>query len=218
MNATATAKPPVEERVARKFPVDIADHVATVVLNSGAFRHMRCKKPGPQSYHHAFTITTWPGFLAISGDMGSYVFSRIPDMFEFFRRDDGEINEGYWAEKLFATDKSQGHRQYSPDRFREVIEERLSEWLEHHATAPADRVRKQVDALVLQCADHREHEAREAADSYKWNGKQVFPDFWEHNLQEYTYQYLWCCHAIVWAIKQWDALVAATPAPAEVPA
>ena len=43
------------------------------------------------------------GSLIASGDVGTYVFSRLADMFEFFRSpmtSDGRlyINDSYWAE------------------------------------------------------------------------------------------------------------------------
>ncbi|EPN8197881.1 hypothetical protein ACT3ON_001083, partial [Acinetobacter baumannii] len=36
------------------------------------------------------------------------------------------------------------------------------------------------------------------------NGVQL-ADFWEHNLNDYTYHYIWCLYAIVHAIKLYDA-------------
>ena len=29
-------------------------------------------------------------------------------------------------------------------------------------------------------------------------------DFWEVNLYQYTYHFVWCCYAIVWGIHQYD--------------
>jgi hypothetical protein len=31
-----------------------------------------------------------------------------------------------------------------------------------------------------------------------------FSDFWEHDLTEYTYHYIWCCYAIAWGIAEYD--------------
>jgi hypothetical protein len=37
-----------------------------------------------------------------------------------------------------------------------------------------------------------------------------FHDAWEWDLRDYGWQYLWCCHAIVWGIAQYDAATAVT--------
>lgn len=46
-------------------------------------RHLRFAIPGTGFY--SFDIVTWPGHLAISGDLESFTFTRLPDMFDFFR-------------------------------------------------------------------------------------------------------------------------------------
>lgn len=209
----------ITAEVARRFPQEIAKHVATVRLNDGVFRHIECREPGTWNRH--FQVTTWPGHLAITGDMGAFVFSRLPDMFEFFRLDRGRINASYWAEKTVATDRS-GVRQYDPDRFRAAIVRRYREWLKScsdELTGDERReLRHRVRDEVLSRADDGEHFALQAAYEFTHDADPVFPDFWETGLKEWTYHYLWCCHAIVWAIAQWDALVAAPPAQVEVPA
>jgi hypothetical protein len=88
---TTQQKTPLE-----RFQETISEHQLTVIHDDGLHRHMRCARP--QSSDRYFNITTWPGFLCISGDMGCYVFQRVTDMFQFFRSDDLAINPGYWAE------------------------------------------------------------------------------------------------------------------------
>jgi hypothetical protein len=100
------------------FLKDVTRHELTIIRDDGIHRHLRMKIPGSGSMY--FDIVTYPHFLVYSGDMGCYVFSRIDDMFEFFRsglREEGKllINEGYWSEKLEATDRPDGHKQYDPE-------------------------------------------------------------------------------------------------------
>lgn len=97
--ANATKPATVTEVAAQRFPKDVADHELTILRDDGLYRHLRCAQPGTGSYW--FEIVTWPGALAIRGDAGDgYLFSRIDDMLEFFRRPDQRINPQYWAEKL----------------------------------------------------------------------------------------------------------------------
>lgn len=89
-----------ERDMAERFQRETARHEMTILHDDGLYRHLRARKPGSGLYW--FDIVTWPGSLAIRGDINSaYVFSRMTDMFEFFQGSrDGRINPDYWAEKL----------------------------------------------------------------------------------------------------------------------
>lgn len=85
--------------IAERFARETRWHKMTVLHDDGLYRHLRCRsrKHGV----HWFDIVTWPGSLAIRGDLNAaYVFSRTADMFELFRIRSGDINPGYWSEKL----------------------------------------------------------------------------------------------------------------------
>lgn len=184
------------------FPRDVATHRMTVQLDQGVFRHIRFARPGSNSY--AFEITTWPGHLAFSGNMGCFVFSRLHDMFGFFRHDD--INPGYWAEKVVAEDShSPGVKEWSPDRFRACVLEHV-----HDRTAEDGVSQGLLDAVMEEVLAHAdcEQEACQAAHSFTFrmpDGRTFqFDDFFENRLTEHTYHFLWCLYAIVHAIKAYD--------------
>lgn len=180
-----SARDDAEER----FPGDIAKHQMTVIKDDGIYRHLRFAQPGTSC--GSFDILTWPGYLAFVGDMGDYVFSRVEDMLMFFRHD--HINPGYWAEKVQAEDKDSGVKEYSEDKARAWVKEQLDDG---EATA---EIRERADDI-----DFSNGEARlyDSIDAIKWRG---FDDHWEANFQDYTYRYIWCCLALVWAVKQYDA-------------
>ena len=204
MNA-ATVVERLEARISREFPGDVAQHEMRVHLDEGIYRHLECRQPGTRT--RLFTITTWPGELCISGDMGTFVFSRLTDMFEFFRNPRCEINSGYWSEKLVASRGSRGAMEFDGDIFRREITRWLDEHIEgaHYLPEDEDALRDDVAAEVLSCADDGEIRAYDAARRFEYDGESIFQDFWEVNCREYTYHFLWCCHAIVWAIAQYDA-------------
>ena len=188
-----------------RFLKDVANHVMTIVRDDGVYRHLHFAKPGTGCMH--FDIVTYPGHLVYSGDMGCYVFSRLRDMFEFFRvrpRDGDEpgrlyINKGYWAEKLEATDKPDGHHEYSADLFRQHVNEVLDD-------IEADQdLRDEVQEYVLDYADDGEVRARDALDQFEHNGRRIFTDTWEWRLTDYTFRFAWCCYALAWSIQQYDA-------------
>jgi hypothetical protein len=118
-----------------RFLEDVKDHELTIIHDEGLNRHIRMKRPQSSSYY--YDIITWNGYLTICGDMGTYVFRRIEDMFQFFQMDDNDfnkskteplsINPGYWGEKLEAFPK-RGYKEYSQDKFMENVKD----YLDHH--------------------------------------------------------------------------------------
>jgi hypothetical protein len=183
------------------FLKDVSTHKMTVLLDNGLHRYIKFTKPDKSYYLH-FTLTTWPGYLCISGDMGCFVFSRLPDMFEFFRTD-RDINPQYWAEKVQAQNcHGNGIEEYD----EEVFHERVKEVFEQHEFASEEEKQecwKEITYSVLRAEN--EYEAHDQARQFECNDF-TFSDFWEHKLRSYTYHYLWCCYAIKWGIKQYDAV------------
>lgn len=173
------------------FAKDVAAHRMTVILDKDEHRHLTFRKPGTNNMY--FNITTWPGYLCISGDMGCYVFARLRDMFEFFRGD--RINLGYWAEKVQAAERHGGIKGYELEKLIAYVKERTKDWPE--------AIREDARDSILAHADD-EHDARRALYDYARDGHE-FRDSWEEDFTEYTYRFVWCCRAIVWAIQQYDA-------------
>lgn len=106
---------------------------------------------------------TWPGHLSITGDVGGYTFCRLRDMFEFFRG--GQINPGYWGEKLVS---HSGYKSYSCHYLfrREVT--RAYETAKDCLDSPK-KVWTQIEDCVLDFAEY-EPEARQALESFECDG------------------------------------------------
>ena len=120
-----------EDMARSHFAKDTERHVLTVFKDDGVYRHIRMAKPGDSNMR--YDIVTWPGYLAYSGNMGDFTFSRVEDMFTFFRPENPGsvqpyINLSYWSEKITAADKNDGYRQYSGDMFEAAVKERLEEY------------------------------------------------------------------------------------------
>ena len=195
----------------QRFLNDVATHEMIVIRDDGVNRHIRFKRPGTSCMH--FDLITWPGYLCYTGDMGTYVFRRLEDMFEFFRTDRNDynhnkngisINPGYWGEKLQAVDKGSGFMQYSQDKFHSIVNEIIEEHIvsDELSDDEAEDLREEVLIEVL-AHDETEHDAYEAARDFEHNGF-TFSDFWEHDLKDYSFRFIWCCYAIAWGIKKYD--------------
>lgn len=195
-----------------QFIKDVANHQMFVELNQGIYRHLIFRQP-EHSFVHRFEIITTPHLLTITGDMGTWSFSRIEDMFGFFRNSkELAINKSYWTEKLqngvFGSSKLA--KQYDGDKYKA----RIFDTLENY-----DLTENQIKQL------------KEALDDLDWDdpavGRDLYDfqidldpdqghryhtfqlqDIWEISDDTYIYQYVWCLYAIVWGIQQYDKALA----------
>ena len=203
----------------QQFLKEVDQHVMEVILDDGLYRHIRFRRPGTICMH--FDLITWPGYLCYCGDMGTYVFSRLEDMFEFFRTDREYaqrrgrqlgINLSYWSEKLQAVDGNRhqgGAKEYSPERFERLVKEKLVYWMRESGLDAEGRheLREAVENQVLSAAHDGDVRAHDVASGFQETvkGKTFeFTDFWEYDLTDYTYRFVWCCYALAWGIQRYD--------------
>ena len=185
------------------FLTDVAGHAMAVMQDNGVYRHLRFRKPA--SSNMWFDLVTWPGNLAIRGDMGTWVFSRVEDMFTFFRSRDRQlrINESYWCEKIESESRFGGpSRKFAPDLFKANVLSALDGY-------DLGGYEKEEIVAVLQeevFALEDEPSARAALADFEYN-KFSFQDTWEINGQGYAYHFIWCLYAIVWGIQQYEAVL-----------
>lgn len=175
------------------FKENTAEHQMTVEHDNGVHRSLYFGKRGSGNYH--FRINTWPGHLCISGDMGTFVFSRIEDMFGFFRGDGANLQ--YWAEKVEAESVfGKGVMKYEPDTLRKYLKDWLGD--REDAAGILDAVSPYIsNDYFADEAIQRICECEGVPD--------FFCDLSERCYKNYTPQYQWCCSAIVWAIGMYDA-------------
>lgn len=183
-----------------RFIRDVRDHQMTIELDQGVHRSIKFGRTGSSNMH--FRLNTWPGHLAISGDMGSYVFSRTADMFTFFRDADMacKINPQYWAEKADAVDRQGGAKRFCLDKLAGAVREHAQEW--EVRLGDAVKINAEVEDLAT-TEFSNEHEAYEAIRDFEASDGNGFTDF-ERSLRDWDFGYLWLCYAIVWGIKKYD--------------
>ena len=201
-----------------RFLKDVATHEMQIIRDDGVNRHIRFKRPGTMCYH--FDLITWPGHLCYTGDMGTYVFYRIEDTFEFFRMGDNDwnknpnglsINPSYWAEKIIATDKNGGHEEWDEDEFTRRVNEVRVGWMRWAKSLGADKDERrelweEVDREVLSDPSEEalcvsriyEFHHRAGSESFE------FIDFFDGSMNRFTFRFLWCCYALAWGIKKYD--------------
>lgn len=194
-NRAATQRE-LQAQTREQFLADVRNHQLKVFLNTG--EHLHLQFANPATSNQWFEILAWPGALAMSGDMGSWLFRRERDMVRFFRTTTGEINPRYWHEKLEAVDRH-GAQEFDADVFRadalalldnfgldekEMATER--ELLEDHLRAYDFQAELQ-ESLVGWRTNKVSFEAEDLPSGLVWK-----------------HRFLWACHAIVWAIEMYD--------------
>ncbi len=189
------------------FLKDIASHQMHVIRDDGVHRHLRFRRPADMHMH--FDLITWPGYLCYTGDMGTYVFQRLDDMFQFFRRRENRspyrMDVRYWAEKVQASDRD-GVSEWTAEKFKSEVKDFFEQQTAHGDDWTAERkaaLWAYVEEQVCAAADDSEHYAWVALWEFEHEGFR-FQD-WERNCKVWTHRFLWCCHALEWAIGVYDA-------------
>lgn len=192
-----------EEAVAKRFAADVVDHQMTVLVDQPGYRHLHFTAPGPNAWVHWFEIVTWPGSIAINGDMESFaandgrktfMHARTDDMFEFFRGK--RINPAYWSQKVSG---GAGVSEFSQDVFRDQVLEYAKECAADYPGLIGE-VREQIFDESI-CCSERAFALLEEFDHEDFD----FDDFTDRDFTTFSTHYLWCLHAIVWAVAQYDA-------------
>ncbi len=196
----------------KDFFDSIPEHTMVVRKDDDLYRHLTFTNKGSNVYR--FDLMAWPGELVIQGSCGTYAFSRVPDMFEFFRADEFNkksqpdsslhINPAYWGEKLRSVCTQGGFREYDEDAFIQ----RVSDHVECRALTREQGIERGElwQAVLNEVIVHSDNEiyAYDAVNSFNYRGF-TFEDFFDSGgTARYTYQYLWCLYAIVYGIGVYD--------------
>lgn len=165
-----------------QFISETRNHEMRVFHDDGLYRHLRFQAPGTGIWH--WDIITWPGSLAIRGDIGEgHIFSRTDDMLRFFDHGqaEDEINAHYWAEKLDLGRASV--KEFSTDRF--------IEWAREHDSLDQDEVGDVVweEAAIEMLDEHDIEYDHEDIESWR----------------DYGHHFIIALHAILWGAKRYHA-------------
>jgi len=172
----------IKERIKK----DLARHTIQTTLKRGLYRHYICKTPHTNVLW--FEVITWPGGLAINGDMGTYTFSRTADMIAFMRS--ASMSFAYAAEKCRAADRD-GIKTFRQECFVESMDyeiECAEESDDYERVTKLQELRDEIN----QWAEEDAHE------TYRLMHKSGLFDCDVPNCLGYTLSFLWNLHAIKW--------------------
>lgn len=191
-----------------RFKRDVESHEMVVFRDEGVNRHLRFRAPGTMDMH--FDVVTWPGYLCYTGDMGTYVFRRTHDMLGFFRPGPGDkpyqIDFRYWAEKVESSDRYDGLAAFSFKKFKAAVKDYVERATSDDEGWTPERLALLWDEIESDVFSRADDEgpgvAWSALRDFEHDGFQ-FTD-WEDDCKEYSHRFLWCCHALEWAVRTYD--------------
>lgn len=198
-----------------RFISDVSSHKLDVIRDDGLYRHLRFSRQNTRAY--SFDIVTWPGYLTVTGDMGTWTFSRISDMFEFFtdkhfgRQDSFQINPGYWSEK-FESGAGGGRYdtpcfEYDEEALHKILDDWHAEWLEEAGEGvdefDRDDIAEKIDDLKREDFSN-ESMAYAAVDNADLPDFDMQYAFEGRSMQKYSHHYVWICYAIAWGIERYN--------------
>lgn len=213
------------------FRDGVKDHELKIVHDDGLYKHlvMRTK----DSWAWAWEIVTWPGSLAIRGDIGrKLVFTRENDMLAWFggryvgrHYEDGSprINPSYWAEKTGVMDSLQ---RYSPKVFGSAARDIAVEYMELELPDPAvdggfwDPLDGDAETLLAACCaiasmfeelycdgNYYYASVESEDDAREWAERHqdiLGTDFfWDTDFNDWDAQYLYTCYAIALTVEKY---------------
>ena len=187
--------------IAARFARDAAQHQMIVLRDDGLYRHLRFERPNCQ---YTFELITWPYNLVVkSGWTFHFDIDATPDMFDLFRNTafPGEINPGYWAEKVRAgRDEIEG---FDPELFERQVKRYVAHSI-REGEAPRG-IGAEVTREIFELGDiTHEAGARQELEGFRYEGWS-FDGTSEWDLRDYTPGFLHSCHAIRAGIDLWGA-------------
>jgi hypothetical protein len=192
-----------------RYRSDTKNHELTILHDDGLYRHLRVARAGSSMYY--FDLLTWPGRLSIVGDVQpGWVFSRVEDMFEFFRSPNEQINPTYWSEKVI-TGRAE-MESFSEEKFRAYVTEVVDQ-CEESWPGLREAVKEQIfdDDAGSYMFDQ---EAFDALGAFHFSITENERTRWfqfdlaDARFRDWDWSFLWCCHAIVDGIARYDHIKA----------
>lgn len=205
-----------------RFLIDTAFHRLEIIRDDGLYRHLRMQQQGTSCYY--YDVITWPGYLTVTGDMGTWTFSRIADMFKFFGAWEGGINTSYWSEKLEAgagcSAREMLAKEYNHEAFCKSLKESLSDYLEDEEglepeededwdddddTPDSDKARvREIVRELCRAGFNNDFEAYNAVYDADWPERFSAWDICDGlTFKTYTSHFRWILFAITWAISKY---------------
>lgn len=172
-------------------------HCVDVLHKHELYRHYRCAKPGTGVYR--FDIITWPGYLAVVGDIGDLLLCRTADMLAW--AENSIHDAGYMAEKTIRPIDTE---EESEELMLAILKEAYANKFEYNfldrGTKPTAEERVYSDLSdEFQLVQSSISDGRGPAALYDTGWFDEFPD-----IKVYNSNFRWCQQALLWFFANYD--------------
>lgn len=190
----------------KQFQQDTPDHQMTVLHHEGEYKHLRFQSPNTNLFW--YDIHTAPGFLTITGDVGTFSFrlsGRNP--LAVFNQD--RINPSYWKEKLAGKPDSvmEFSSAMAVDFLTTRVEEIQDSYYEENISSQLQDQLNFYLPSISQVED--EEEARKLLSGMSFftpeTGELKLDDLWETSLTLPSVYFMWHCAALQHAAHKYFA-------------
>lgn len=195
------------EKIYRSFLAETKDHRIAVENDNGVHRSVVFAAPLTGIFY--FRLNTWPGHLAISGDISDgLIFTRHHDMFQFFRADKApdDIDFRYWAEKLTAS--SMSVCEFDLEKANADIDQEVQYFLESHVLSAEDTIDLKLEVSELSQDVDGSILFERLYNYYFYDvngvGYPVFTDIEPSSWYDYNYRFYLNCFAIQAGIQAYN--------------
>ena len=176
-----------------RFLDDVKNHTLKIRQDLSLLKHLVLNDG---TSNCAYEIVSTQNTLMITGDCGTYVFRHGLSIWNIIDEEDMvNIEPDYWQTKCLSESIAEnGVKLFSVEKFHNAVRKWVTE--DFNAEEAAERL--ELVSSILS-ADN-EFECCEALVHFE-HPQIDFTDFWEQDFTEYTYHFIWCCYAIVHAIR-----------------
>ncbi|MEV4441320.1 hypothetical protein AB0K09_20310 [Streptomyces sp. NPDC049577] len=193
-----------------RFASDVEGATMTVVKDDGVHRHLSFRFP--KASWEWCEVVTWPGMLVLRGGLGCWSFTRVEDMFGFFRPTPHRerIDPVYWAGKLVPGSGSEA-KEYNAKRAASYIRNTVVDAIVEYPSLSED---VENDLFPAWGGPDLSTEAglRAALGRFEGAYQDIHKGFrfpvedWD--LHRYSDWFLLSCLVLPWAVEQYDAVLA----------
>ncbi|MFJ9378862.1 hypothetical protein [Streptomyces sp. NPDC101455] len=201
-----------------RFASEVEGATITVVKDDGVHRCLSFRFP--KASWEWCEVVTWPGALTLRGGLGCWSFTRIEDMFEFFRpsRNATRVNPTYWAKNLVPGSGSEV-KEYAEDRARAYARQAVAAAVEAYGHIRAEDAEEwlfsdyawaEFDTEAGLMRTLGRFEGRVDADRPVGDSLEEFTASEFHfpvqgwDLYRYNDWFLISCVVLPWAVEQYD--------------
>lgn len=200
-----------------QFLSEVRNHAITVEMDFGRYRSI--KFSNPESNHLWFRLVSYPSGLVITSDVGAYSFGRTTDKDMFRALSIPSLTFDYFHHKLVSRDARCDLQEFCPIKYKAWLEEFKIGFQQHAMHSSYNNYQRHEETEefndLVQALELAEDDCEMAISEIEggchipWVRNYIENGFLDISKPPYQWlkygdEFLWCCQAVQWGIKQYS--------------